>query len=171
MLSRFFLACLLVLPLQLSAAEIEIDVVRQGADIYEISGRDLFLYSPYCFAGEEQAKVMLTLEGSAATQMRFSDSDSSCDVVMTYGVTELEEGDYKFTVSRLDEGWYAIDGQDAAFRTSGCYSLVESAVAVVRVNGNGGGRLILTEEDEECDIVGIYGKAELEISEQEEQQN
>jgi len=82
---------------------------------------------------------------------------------MVYGRTTIEPGEYNFIVSRDDEGWYGIDGQDSAFKTSGCYSLVEYVAATATIEEGGKGRLAIPSEDEECRIEGVYSKTELEI--------
>lgn len=163
MMTRFMvLGLLLLLPFGAIAQEVEVNVVRHGSDLYEIIGKDLFLETEYCFEGSEQAEIFLRLDGSG-DQMQFKNSGNSCDIEMVYGRSQLDPGEYKFTVSRNDEGWYGIDDQDGAFKTTGCYSLVENVEARVIMKEDGYGRLTIPSENEECSIEGVYGKAELEI--------
>lgn len=156
------LGLLLLLPLASAAQEIEAQVIRYGANLYEIVGRDLFIATEYCFEGSEKADILLKLDGSG-DQMQFKKSGNSCDIQMVYGRSALEPGKYSFTVSRDDEGWYGVDGQDGAFKTTGCYSLVENVAATVTMEEGGVGRLTIPAEDEECRIEGVYNKTELKI--------
>ena len=156
------LALLLLLPLAAVAQEIDAKVVRYGANLYEIVGRDLFIATEYCFEGAEKADIVLKLD-EGGNQMQFKKSGNSCDIQTVYGRSQLDPGAYDFAVSRVDEGWYGIDGQDAAFKTTGCYSLVENVAAKVIMEEGGVGRLVMPSEDEECRIEGVYGKTELQI--------
>lgn len=153
---------LLLLPLIVVAQEVDVKVVRYGASLYEIVGRDLFLKTEYCFEGAEQADVLLKLD-EGGNQMQFKKSGNSCDIQVVYGRSQIEPGEYDFTVSRDDEGWYGIDEQDFAFKTTGCYSFAENSAAKITIYEDGKGRLALLTEDEECQIEGLYGKTELKI--------
>jgi hypothetical protein len=156
------LGLLLLLPLAATAQEVEVKVERYGANLYEIVGRDLFIATEFCFEGAVKADILLKLD-DGGDQMQFKKSGNSCDIQMVYGRSTIEPGEYDFTVSRADEGWYGIDGQDAAFKTTGCYSLVESVAAKIIMEEGGFGRLIIPSEDEECRIEGVYSETELEI--------
>ncbi|MEE4253566.1 MAG: hypothetical protein V2I50_05930 [Desulfuromusa sp.] len=156
------LGLLLLLPLASAAQEIEAKVVRYGANLYEIVGRDLFIATEYCFEGAEQADILLKLDESG-NQMQFKKSGNSCDIQMVYGRSQLDPGEYNFAVSRDDEGWYGIDGQDAAFKTTGCYSFAENVAAKIIMEEGGKGSLVIPSEDEECRIEGVYGKTELQV--------
>ncbi len=153
---------LLLLPLTAVAQEVDVKVVRYGANLYEVVGRDLFLKTEYCFEGSEQADIILKLDGDGS-QMQFKKSGNSCEIQMVYGRGQMEPGEYDFNVSRDDEGWYGIDELDFAFKTTGCYSFAENVAAKIIMDEEGRGRLALLSEDEECKIEGVYGKAELKI--------
>ncbi len=153
---------LLLLPLAAVAEEVDVKVVRYGANLYEIVGHDWFLKTEYCFEGAEQADILLKLDESG-NRMQFKKSGNSCDIQLVYGRSQLQPGEYEFTVSRDDEGWYGIDGEDFAFKTTGCYSLAENVAAKITMYEEGKGHLVLLSEDEECQIEGVYGKVELKI--------
>jgi hypothetical protein len=162
MLVGLFLLMLMPLAVIAMAQELEVNVVRYGSDLYEISGQDLFIQTDGCYEGSERADIFLKLDDSG-DRIQFKKSGNSCDIGMVYGRSQLDPGDYKFSVSRADEGWYEIDGQDGAFKTTGCYSLVENVDVRVFMQDGGHGTLAILTENEECRIDGVYGKAELKI--------
>lgn len=158
------LGLLLLLPWIALAQDVDVSVERYGADLYEIVGQDLFIQTEYCFVGQERAVVTLELENSKG-MMLFKKSGERCEIIRVFGRSSLKAGDYNFQVNRDDENWYGIVGQDGAFKTSGCYSLVENAEAKVAIGDDGTGTLTLLAADEECRIEGVYSKAELEVVE------
>lgn len=144
------------------AEEFELNVVRAGANLYEVPAEDLYVQTEYCFEVEEKASVLLRLE-DAEKSMTFSDSGARCDVILVYGRTTLEAGNYNLTVTRVDDNWYGLDGEDAALKTSGCLSLVEQADAKLEMKDDGTGVLRIPSVDEECQVEGVYTKAELKL--------
>ena len=142
------------------AEDFELNVVRAGANLYEVPAEDLYVQTEYCFEVEENASVLLRLEDTEK-KMIFPDSEAQCDVMLVYGRSTLEPGSYKLTLTRVDDNWYGLDGDEAALKTSGCLSLVEQADAQLEMKEDGTGVLSIPSVDEECQVEGIYTKAEL----------
>lgn len=151
---------LLIFSSTVWAEEFELDVVRQGANIFAVTAEDLFIQTEYCFESVTSARAVLRF-AETESMLIFTDQKSQCDVRMVYGRSQLEPGDYKVSVTRDDENWYGIVGDEAALKTNGCLSLVEDAEAKLIINADGTGTLSIPSADEECQVEGVYSKAEL----------
>lgn len=162
------LSLLLLAPMTSMAGNVELEVVRAGADLYEIVGKDLFVETEYCFEGLDKSKVVLHLE-EEQDYLVFSDTGARCDVLMVFGRSGMDPGNYQINIDWKHDDWFAFTDQDAAFKTSGCYSLVENAEARVTIDEQGTGTLVISSADEECTIEGIYAKTELTIEEKVEE--
>lgn len=147
---------------QAGAEEFELKVVRAGANLYAVPAEDLYIQTEYCFEIEESASVRLNLD-ETLSRMTFQDSGAQCDVTLVYGRSTLKPGRYKLSVTRLDDNWYGLDGEEAALKTSGCLSLVEQAEAELDMQEDGTGVLSLPTVDEQCRVEGIYTRAELKL--------
>ncbi len=62
-------------------------------------------------------------------------------------------------MTRDDDDWYELSGQDLWLKTSGCYAFSFSEEAVLRVNASGVGTLYV--DDNTCVVEGIYARLRL----------
>ncbi|RLB69787.1 MAG: hypothetical protein DRH07_09980 [Deltaproteobacteria bacterium] len=154
-----FLAILLS-TVPLFAVEYQIDVVRQGGNLYWAETEKMYIQTEYCVENSDSAAVTLQMDGDRG-DMTFKESGGRCDVKMIYGQTQLEAGEYLIKVSREDDDWYKIVDKQMALNTDGCFSLVDNKEASLQINEDGTGTLSLHEADEKCAVKGVYSKGQL----------
>lgn len=160
------LALLLLAANGAAALEYTLEVNRVGGNLYHAPAEDLYLETQYCFASADPARVGLEVADGTRGTLTFSASGEQCQVSGFYGPTDLEPGEYTLSVTRADDNWYAIDGQDAVLLTAGCLSLVDSTPGNLQVSEDGSKTLSLPEAGEECSVTGIYTTIEVTLSEQ-----
>ncbi len=163
---RIMTAVLLVIPMLVShafALEYEISVDRKGGNLYWAAAEKIYLQTEYCFEDVETATLLLRMDGDTG-EVTFKESGHKCDVKMVYGETQLKAGEYRITVSWVDDNWYGITGQEVALNTSGCLSMVENMEGRLQINEEGPSILSLPDADEECTVDGVFSKAKIEIT-------
>jgi len=146
----------------LFAIEYQVNVVRQGGNLYWAETENMFIQTEYCFESSDAATAMLRMDGDSG-EVTFTDSGHKCTVKMIYGQTQLKAGKYSIKVSREDDNWYGIVAKKMALNTNGCLSLVDNMQANLQINEDGTGVLSLPEADEECIVDGVYSKAQLQV--------
>lgn len=161
-----FLALILLSVNGVAALEYSLEVTRVGGNLYQAQADNLYLQTRYCFASADPAAARLQVADGTGGQLTFVDSGERCEVAAFYGPTELEPGEYRMTLSRADDNWYAIEEQDAALLTSGCLSLVENTPGILSISEEGGKTLSLPDAGEECSVRGIYTTVEVSVSEE-----
>ena len=154
----FLMVLLSVAPL--FAIEYQVNVVRQGENLYWAETEKMFIQTEYCFESSAAATAMLRMDGDRG-EVTFTDSGHKCAVRMIYGRTQLKAGKYSIKVSREDDNWYGIVAKKMALNTNGCLSLVDNIQANLQINEDGTGILSLPEADEECTVDGVYSQAQL----------
>lgn len=144
------------------AEEIELKIIKMGANLYEVPADDLFIQTEYCF--EDAATAVLLLD-ETANKLIFAETNQQCDIRMVYGRSKIEAGEYQLKVTRDDDNWYRLVDQDVALKTAGCLSLVDNIEAQLTMNDDGTGTLSIPGVDETCQVEGVYAKAELRVEE------
>lgn len=153
-----FVILLSVVPL--FAVEYQVNVVRQGGNLYWAEAEKMYIQTEYCFEGPDSAAAMLQMDGNVG-DITFTESGYKCAVKMIYGRTQLKTGRYSIKVTRDDDNWYGIVAKKMALDTDGCLSLVENMQASLQMNEDGTGVLILPGADEKCTVDGVYSQAQL----------
>ncbi len=151
---------ILISTVPLFAAEYQVNVVRQGGNLYWAEAEKMYIQTEYCFEGSDAAVVMLRVDGDSE-DITFVKSGDKCAVTMIYGQTQLKGGKYSLKVSWEDDNWYKIVDKNVALKTDGCLSLVDNMQANLLMNDAGTGTLSLPEADEECRVEAVYSKAQL----------
>ena len=148
----------IIIPSVSVAEEYAITVTQVGGNLFWEPEREIYIQTEYCFVDIGTKEVVLNIVDEAGSLI-ISDK-TSCEIKNIFGKAQLEAGAYTITVSREDDNWYTIDGQEAALNTEGCLGSVENVAAELTVEENGSGTLKLA--DEECSVKGIYSKATVE---------
>ena len=144
----------------LFAVEYQINVVRQGGNLYWAETEKMYIQTEYCVENSDSAAVTLRMDGDSG-DITFKASGDKCAVKMIYGQTQLDAGQYLIKVSREDDNWYKIVTKQMALNTDGCLSLVDNMEASLQINEDGTGILSLPEADEQCAVKGVYSKGQL----------
>ena len=156
------MTCLLLFVTGVWAEEVELKVVRVGANLYQVPAEDLFIQTEYCFEDATNKAVVLLL-GEAGDRLLFNGPKNGCDIKMVYGRSKVDAGNYQLKVTKVDDDWYGLVDQDVALKTNGCLSQVENVAAEMVINEDGTGTLSIPEADENCQVEGVYSKAELSV--------
>ncbi|MCK5825896.1 MAG: hypothetical protein KAG93_02580 [Desulfuromusa sp.] len=156
----FLTVLLSVAPL--FAIEYQVNVVRQGGNLYWAETEKMYIQTKYCFENFDTSAAILRMDGDSG-EIAFAKSGHKCAVKMIYGRTELKAGKYSIKVSREDDNWYEIVAKKMALNTNGCLSLVENMQAILQINADGTGVLSLSEADEECQVDGVYSQGQLQL--------
>jgi SHS2 domain-containing protein len=161
-ITLMFFLVILVNVTPLFAVEYQVNVVRQGGNLYWAEKENMFIQTEYCFESSDTATVMLRMDGDSG-EITFKLSGHKCAVKMIYGQTQLKAGNYSIKVSREDDNWYRIVAKKIGLKTNGCLSLVDNMQANLQINEDGTGILSLPEADEECTVDGVYSQAQLQV--------
>ena len=166
--------CVLVLLLLLNAVivqaeDFEIKVIRVGADLYQVPEDDLSIKTHNCFVMKDPDILVLHLAAEGNTLI-FPPKNFSCDISMIYGRSTLAPANYSFTVTRLGDNWYEVDGKDVALKTSACEVEAEQFPATLRMETRETGALLFPELDTFCAVEGIYAETELTVVTRQDQQ-
>ena len=140
------------------AEEYEINVVQKGGNLFWEAEQELFIQTEYCFVDVGTTQARLQMESESGILI-FSEK-SRCAIKGLFGKSELAEGTYTLDVTREDDNWYVIDGKNAALNTENCLAAADGSRATLTIDAAGGG--VMSVENEECSIAGIYSQAQLE---------
>jgi hypothetical protein len=134
------------------AAEYDLQIEQQGAELFKITNQDVYIWTQYCFVDVGTTEVHLNLEDGRG-EIKFIDTQTRCDVQGVYGKSPLEGGDYTLVLTRADDNWYSIDDKQAAVLTVDCLASAESLETKVIMTDDGGTAFF---PDEECSVLGVY---------------
>ena len=136
----------------------EISVTRKGNNLYKIDSENILIHTRYCYEYVYYEESFLKMNGNSG-EIIFLDSGGKCDVKAVYGSIEQEAGKYSVTISREDDDWYEIWGQDVYLKTSTCLSLALGEDAVLALSAGGYGTLYI--DGDECMVEGVYSSMSL----------
>ena len=142
-----------------TADNYEVSLTRKGSNLYKVDTKNIFVQTRYCYEYAYSEDSLLKLDGSYSSEIIFLDAKSRCDIKAIYSEVNQDAGKYSVTVSREEDDWYEIWGQDMFIKTSSCLSLALSDKAVLDISSNGYGTLYF--ENDECMVEGIYVKEKL----------
>lgn len=153
-----FATCILLFVTSLHAENYEISVTRKGSNLYKIDGEDTFIHTRYCYEYVYYEDSFLRMRGYSG-EIVFLDAGEKCDVIAVYGASDQDPGTYSISVTREEDDWYEVDGQQLFIKTSSCLSLALGEDAVLRLNATGYGELHVGRE--KCSVEGVYSKLRL----------
>ena len=156
---RIFLTFLFTsISVGVMADNYEISVTRKGNNLYKIDSENILIHTRYCYEYVYYEESFLKMNGNSG-EIIFLDSGGKCDVKAVYGSIEQEAGKYSVTISREDDDWYEIWGQDVYLKTSTCLSLALGEDAVLALSAGGYGTLYI--DGDECMVEGVYSSMSL----------
>lgn len=135
----------------------EMSVTRKDNQIYKVDGKDVVIQTRYCYAYVYSQDAILKSNGYGGGDLIFMDGTCKCDVKAIFGMSTLNAGDYKVTVSRDDDDWYEVFGADTYIKTSSCLSLALGEDATLSISAGNVGSLTFS-NGEHCMVEGVYSK-------------
>ena len=153
-------AVLLTLVCQSAQAEnYQFSVTRKGSNVYKIDGKNILLHTQLCLELSLLEDVIFKSSGFGG-ELIFRDSKQSCDVKALYGQSTNPPGNYKVTVARESDDWYAAFGTNSFIKTSACLSLALGEEARLELVASGFGQLHFN-DGLSCMVEGLYSKMRL----------
>jgi hypothetical protein len=141
------------------AADYSVNVTRKGANLYQVTGKNIYIQTRYCYEYVYYSDAILRMQGYSG-EIIFLNEGKKCDVKGVYGSTDLKPGTYQVTVSREADDWYEILGMDAFIKTMLCLRLALGEDAVLKVEAGGVGKLIFDDGDNYL-VEGVYSRLSL----------
>jgi hypothetical protein len=141
------------------AGNYDVSVTRKGSNVYKGTGSNTIIVTRYCYEYAYSEDAILKSSGYSG-KLIFVNNGTSCDVKSVYGKANVAAGNYTVTVSRDNDDWYEIVGQDMFIQTSMCLSLSLGEEATLKLNSNGFGKLIF-DSGTSCMVEGIFSRVNL----------
>jgi hypothetical protein len=125
-------------------------------DFYKIDTKNILIQTYNCMEDVQSTQVLLSMNG-ATGEMVFAESENRCRVDGVYGTSGYRVGNYRVDISRIQENWYKISGQEIFIRTDNCliYATEQEGLLSVSTVGKGGGGSLHFER-EACKVIGLY---------------
>jgi hypothetical protein len=130
-------------------------------DFYKIDSKNILIRTENCLEDVQAHEVLVIMNGSSG-EIVFSESENRCPVRSVYGTSGYRVGNYRVNITREEENWYKITGQDIYIRTQECliYATEQEGLLSVSTVGKGGSGS-LHFEGEACRVIGLYRPMEL----------
>ena len=141
------------------AENYEVNLTREGSNVYKIDGKDIIIQTRYCYVYAYSEEAIFKSSGYGG-EVIFFDSKDKCDVKAVFGVSKQKPGKYVVTVSHEDDDWYEVFGTNSYIKTSSCLSLALGEEAYLTIAPSGFGRLRFKNGDD-CMVEAVYTKLRL----------
>lgn len=155
----FCSACLF--PQMIFAGDYKEVVSSFDNDFYKIDTKNILIRTQNCLEDVQSQEVLVTIDGTSG-EVVFPESGNGCSVAAVYGTSGYRVGNYRVDITRLEENWYQISGQEIFIRTDNCLIYAaeqEALLSVSTVAKSGGGSMHF--EKEACRVIGLYTPMEL----------
>ena len=145
----------------LVAGEYKEVVSTYDNDFYKIDSKNILIRTEKCMEDVQGQEALVTMNGISG-EIEFTETGTRCAVLAVYGTSGYRVGNYRIDISRDEENWYKISGQDIYIRTEECliYATEQEGLLSVSTVGKGGSGS-LHFEGEACRVVGLYTPMEL----------
>jgi len=140
------------------ASNYNINVTRNESNIYKIDGTNIEIHTQYCYEYTYREQAFLKMNGYTG-RIIFLDAEQTCDVEGVYSRVNQTSGKYRVTVSRENDDWYEVVGQELYIKTDMCLSLALGEEAILSLNSYGMGKMFIGRD--ECIVQGIYAQQNL----------
>ncbi len=134
----------------------QVNVTRQGSNIYKILGKDALIQTRYCYEYAYAEDALLRTE---LGQLIFKSNGTSCDVRGLYTKSDQNAGTYVVTVSHVSDDWYEVMGSNLFIKTNSCLSIDLAAESILKLAPGGFGSIKINNND--CMVDGLYTKVRL----------
>jgi len=141
------------------AENYEVNLTREGSNVYKIDGKDIIIQTRYCYVYAYSEEAIFKTSGYGG-EVIFLDSKDKCDVKAVYGVSKQKPGKYVVTVSREDDDWFEVFGTSSYIKTTSCLSLALGEEAYLTIANSGFGRLRF-KDGNDCMVEDVYTKMRL----------
>ena len=138
------------------AASFDVSVTRQSSNVYRVLGKQVLIHTRYCYEYATADDAVLNMQGRSG-HLIFLEDKETCDVEGVYAPVDQAPGKYSISVSQDADDWYAVDGTGLHIHTTMCLNLAMGADALLKLDGMGVGTLYFLDDDDHCDVDGVYG--------------
>jgi hypothetical protein len=154
-----FIVCLF--HQSLVAGEYKEVVSTYDNDFYKIDSKNILIRTEKCMEDVQGQEALVTMNGMSG-EIEFTEAGTRCAVQAVYGTSGYRVGNYRVDISREEENWYKISGQDIYIRTQECliYATEQEGLLSVSTVGKGGSGS-LHFQGEACRVIGLYAPMEL----------
>jgi hypothetical protein len=156
LLTAFAMALATLGPASVAAAErYQVSLTRKDSNLYKVDGQPFWIQTRYCYVyGYGEDAVV------SSDEVVFLDDTEKCDVKRILKEMQPAAGTYNVSLSHEDDNLYST--MDGIFvRTNMCLNLALGEDAVLRLNGYGGGTVIFLDDNDRCDVEGVFSQARL----------
>lgn len=138
-----------------AADRYQVSLTRKASNLYKVDGQPYWIQTRYRYVYAYGEDAVL-----GPYEVVFLDDAEKCDVKRVLKQMQPSAGTYRVSLSREDDDLYStMDGKFV--RTTMCLSLALADDAVLRLNGYGGGTVIFLDDDDRCDVEGVFSQARL----------
>jgi hypothetical protein len=125
-------------------------------DLYKIDSKNILIRTDNCMEDVQAQEALVTMNGYTG-EVEFTVTGNRCVVQSIYRTAGYRVGNYRVNISRDEENWYRITGQDIYIRTEECliYATEQEGLLSVSTVGKGGSGS-LHFEGEACKVIGLY---------------
>lgn len=142
------------------AATHEVNVTRQGKNVYRINGKNALIQTRHCFAYARIEDAILRTDGYGTAELIFPQSKDKCDVKAVFGKSDQSPGTFKVHISHEADDWYEVQETGGYLKTFMCLELSYSEQAVLVVNAGGMGQLTFS-GGRSCQVEAFYSKVRI----------
>lgn len=130
-------------------------------DLYKIDSKNILIRTDNCMEDVQAQEALVTMNGYTG-EVEFTVTGNRCVVQSIYRTAGYRVGNYRVNISRDEENWYRITGQDIYIRTEECliYATEQEGLLSVSTVGKGGSGS-LHFQGEACRVIGLYSPMEL----------
>lgn len=156
LLTVFAVALATLGPGSVAAADrYQVSLTRKDSNLYKVDGQPVWIQTRYCYVyGYSEDAVV------SSDEVVFLDDTEKCDVKRILKEMQPAAGKYNVNLSHEDDNLYST--MDGIFvRTNMCLNLALGEDAVLRLNGYGGGTVIFLDDNDRCDVEGVFSQARL----------
>lgn len=138
-----------------AADRYQVSLTRKDSNLYKVDGQPFWIQTRYCYVyGYSEDAVV------SSDEVVFLDDTEKCDVKRILKEMQPAAGTYNVSLSHEDDNLYST--MDGIFvRTNMCLNLALGEDAVLRLNGYGGGTVIFLDDNDRCDVEGVFSQARL----------
>ena len=105
-----FLLTLFLAPGYVYANTWEINVTRKDSNLYQITGKDSFVNTKYCYVYAFSEDAYLRVDGYDK-KIIFTDSKDSCDVDNVFSMVNIDSGKYEVEVSKKEDNLFCCSSE------------------------------------------------------------
>ena len=139
----------------IAAERYQVSLTRKATNLYKVDGQPFWIQTRYCYVYAYGEDAVLSSD-----EVVFLDDTEKCDVKRMLKEMHPTAGTYNVSLSHEDDDLYST--MDGIFvRTNLCLNLALGEDAVLRLNGYGGGTVVFLDDNDRCDVEGVFSKATL----------